>query len=113
MSEWIENIASKNHDFLSKKKAVRTQSAPPPHTTSTLQQESYKRHGINPKQCMAYAQKLYEGGYITYMRTDSTELSNEFKLIAKDYIINTYGDKYFGTLHKKRTSKKCKGSRST
>tara|TARA_B100000405_G_scaffold167186_1_gene116995 strand:+ start:2946 stop:5342 length:2397 start_codon:yes stop_codon:yes gene_type:complete len=107
MSEWIENIANKKTmTLLSKKKAVRTQSAPPPHTTSTLQQESYKRHGINPKQCMAYAQKLYEGGYITYMRTDSTELSNEFKLIAKDYIINTYGDKYFGTLHKKRTSKK-------
>lgn len=108
LSEWIENIANKKTmTLLSKKKAIRSQSAPPPHTTSTLQQESYKRHGINPKQCMAYAQKLYEGGYITYMRTDSTELSNEFKLIAKDYIIDTYGEKYFGSLYKKkRTSKK-------
>ena len=49
----------------------------PPFITSTLQQEASNKMGLNIKSTMMLAQKLYEAGYITYMRTDSTSLSNE------------------------------------
>lgn len=61
---------------------------PPPYTTSTLQQDAYNKFGFNAKQTMAYAQKLYESGCITYMRTDSTNISNEANEYIKKYMNN-------------------------
>ena len=69
-----------------------------PFTTSTLQQEASLKLGLSPKQTMSVAQKLYESGLITYMRTDSTTLSSEAKSKIKNKILQKYGDAY----HKSR-----------
>jgi len=66
----------------------------PPFTTSTLQQEAARRLGYSVRQTMTLAQRLYENGHITYMRTDSTILSAIALNAAKDYISKTYGAKY-------------------
>ena len=66
----------------------------PPFITSTLQQDASTKLGFNSKQTMMIAQKLYEAGMITYMRTDSTNLSKQALDDCKAYIIKNYGDKY-------------------
>ncbi|HET6924548.1 MAG TPA: type I DNA topoisomerase [Candidatus Saccharimonadales bacterium] len=65
-----------------------------PFTTSTLQQEASRRLGYSVRQTMTIAQRLYEAGHITYMRTDSTTLSGQAIGAAKDYITATYGANY-------------------
>jgi DNA topoisomerase-1 len=65
-----------------------------PFTTSTFQQEVYQRYKIPIKQTMRLAQDLYEAGYITYMRTDSTTLSQDFKSQIHEYISTSHGQKY-------------------
>ena len=67
----------------------------PPFTTSTLQQSASAILKISPKSTMDIAQKLYEKGLITYMRTDSTSLSGHCINMAKEFIISKYGEKYF------------------
>ncbi len=66
----------------------------PPFTTSTLQQEASRKLGFSVSQTMAVAQKLYEQGHITYMRTDSVNLSQLAINAAKTVICNTLGEKY-------------------
>lgn len=66
----------------------------PPFTTSTLQQEAGRKLRYPAKKTMRMAQQLYEAGYITYMRTDSTHLSAEALNAARTDIQNLYGDKY-------------------
>jgi DNA topoisomerase-1 len=65
-----------------------------PFTTSTLQQEAARRLGYSVKQTMTLAQRLYENGDITYMRTDSTTLSGFAIKAAEDFIKKSYGDNY-------------------
>ena len=65
-----------------------------PFITSTLQQAASTRLGFSVKRTMMLAQRLYEAGYITYMRTDSTNLSNDAVAGCRDYIKNKFGDKY-------------------
>ena len=77
---------------LETKPAKRTPVAP--FTTSTLQQEASRKLGFSVKQTMAVAQKLYEAGKITYMRTDSVNLSNLALAQAKEMIEREYGVKY-------------------
>lgn len=77
-----------------------------PFITSTLQQEAYSKLGFPLKRTMALAQDLYEKGYITYMRTDSYNISDDFKKDAETFIVNTYGNDYFEPTPKKtKTSK--------
>ncbi|HEY5550067.1 MAG TPA: type I DNA topoisomerase [Candidatus Saccharimonadales bacterium] len=71
-----------------------TRSPAAPFTTSTLQQEAARRLGYGVRQTMRLAQKLYENGHITYMRTDSTNLSPLAVKAANAYISANYGDKY-------------------
>ena len=66
----------------------------PPFTTSTLQQEAGRKLGFSVAQTMSVAQKLYEAGKITYMRTDSVNLSSLALNSAKKAILNEYGEKY-------------------
>lgn len=65
-----------------------------PFTTSTLQQEASRRLGYSVRQTMSLAQRLYESGHITYMRTDSTVLSGQAIANAEKYILKNFGDKY-------------------
>jgi len=74
-----------------------TRSPAPPFTTSTLQQEAYRKLGFSVAQTMSVAQKLYEGGKITYMRTDSTNLSLLALNTAREVVTSEYGDKYSRT----------------
>ena len=79
-------------------KAVKHQESPkPPFCTAAFQQEAANRLGLKVKDAMSCAQKLFEGGQITYHRTDSTEFAEEFIPLLKDFIESTYGaDKYIG-----------------
>jgi len=72
-----------------------------PFTTSTLQQEASRKLGFPVGLTMSVAQKLYESGLITYMRTDSTNLSDEAIKAAKKKIIASYGEKYVKIRHYK------------
>lgn len=65
-----------------------------PFTTSTLQQEAARKLGFTVSQTMMVAQRLYEGGHITYMRTDSVNLSKLCIGTAKEAVISLYGEKY-------------------
>ncbi|HEA20233.1 MAG TPA: type I DNA topoisomerase [Pricia antarctica] len=77
---------------LDKKPAKKSPSAP--FTTSTLQQEASRKLYFSVGRTMQVAQRLYEAGLITYMRTDSVNLSSEAITAAKDAIIDNYGEKY-------------------
>ena len=66
----------------------------PPFTTSTLQQEANRKLGLGAKETMRVAQSLYENGYITYMRTDSVNLSDQAIRAARERIRDLYGEEY-------------------
>ena len=74
-----------------------TRSPAPPFTTSTLQQEAWRKLGFSVAQTMSVAQKLYEAGKITYMRTDSTNLSSLALNTAREVITDEFGAKYSRT----------------
>ena len=82
-------------ESISKKPMKRTPA--PPFTTSTLQQEAARKLGFSVSQTMMVAQRLYESGRITYMRTDSVNLSKLCLSASKNEIVNLYGDKYSKT----------------
>ena len=77
---------------LEKKPAIKKPAAP--FTTSTLQQEAARKLGFSVSQTMTVAQRLYEAGKITYMRTDSVNLSNDAMTAIKEEITNEYGASY-------------------
>lgn len=76
-------------------------SPPPPYVTSSIQQDCANRFGLTSKTTMSILQNLYEGGFITYHRTDSTALSTLIQGNIKEYVINKYGKNY----HKLRNYK--------
>ena len=85
-------------------KRKRSRKAAPPFTTSTLQQDGVRKLSFGAKRTMMIAQHLYEGleigsyghvGLITYMRTDSTRISKEMQVMAKDFILRNYGEEYY------------------
>lgn len=101
--EIVEECNGKQYLVDSITEANRKVKTKPPFITSTLQQECSSRLGYSPKNTMSHAQKLFENGLITYMRTDSTRLSDEFISAAKDLILSKFGKEYYsGT----KTSKK-------
>jgi DNA topoisomerase I len=90
---------------IEKKKASK--SAPAPFTTSTLQQEAGRKLRYSVSQTMMLAQKLYEAGHITYMRTDSLNLSNLALGMIKEQIVDMFGDAYS---HPRKFKTKAKGA---
>lgn len=100
----IMNSINKNEFIVQEvKKGTKKRNPYAPYITSTLQQDASRRLGFNTKKTMSIAQQLYEGidikgqgtmGLITYMRTDSTRISNEAINGAKEYIVNNYGKEY-------------------
>ena len=76
------------------KERTRTKSPFPPFITSTLQQEANRKLSLSSSRTMSVAQSLYENGYITYMRTDSTNLSSEAVKGARRTVAQRYGDEY-------------------
>lgn len=89
------------------KSKISKQSPDPPFITSSLQQEAYTKHSFGIKRTMQLAQELYENGHITYMRTDSYNLSDDFKKSAEAFVNDRYGESYWdgGASAKKRKSK--------
>lgn len=86
------------------KRGEKKRNPAPPFTTSTMQQESSRKLGFTLKKTMSIAQGLYEGvkipekgtiGLITYMRTDSTRISEEARVASKKHIVDSYGGKYY------------------
>ena len=104
VDEILSNIKNAKYIVQEIKKGEKKRTPAPPFTTSTMQQEASRKLGFTLKKTMSVAQGLYEGvkipekgtvGLITYMRTDSTRISEEARVTAKTYILETYGEKYY------------------
>ena len=104
VDEILKNIDGAKYIITEIKKGEKKRTPAPPFTTSTMQQEASRKLGFTLKRTMATAQILYEGvkipergtvGLITYMRTDSTRISEEARSAAKEQIINHYGEEYY------------------
>jgi DNA topoisomerase I len=99
----LKNLRDAKYEVASVEKKKAKRNAPAPFTTSTLQQAANRMLGFSAKQTMMVAQQLYEGidlsgeghvGLITYMRTDSLNLSEKFLGDAQEYLKNSFGEKY-------------------
>ena len=92
--QFLESCKEAVFTVSSVKKNSTTRNPQPPFITSTLQQEASIKFKMSPKSTMASAQKLYENGYITYMRTDSKTISEDALDLIKTKIIEDFGDEY-------------------
>jgi DNA topoisomerase-1 len=95
-----------NGSIISKDIRPWSEKSPEPLITSTLQQQASALFSINPKNCMKIAQRLYEGGHITYMRTDKAVLSEDATNEAKKWVTDTYGEEYVGEAKQKQEESK-------
>ena len=93
-AEFLEESCEFNHTFRKTAEKIVSKKQPTPLTTSSLQQRASNELHFSPKQTMKLAQTLYENGYITYMRTDSTTYSKDFIKTAKSFIKEKYGNEY-------------------
>lgn len=84
---------------------ILTRNPSPPFSTSSLQQASANKLGFAVKRTMSAAQNLYEGGFITYLRTDSVNLSEEALTNIGKYIVSNYGSKFHNKVQYKSKSK--------
>ena len=104
VDEILSNIKNSKYIVEDIKKGEKKRTPAPPFTTSTMQQEASRKLGFTLKKTMSIAQGLYEGvkipekgtvGLITYMRTDSTRISEEARASAKTHILEVYGENYY------------------
>ena len=93
----VKNLQQSSFIVTDIEKKPTSSKASPPFITSTLQQTASTRLGFGVKKTMMLAQRLYEAGYITYMRTDSTNLSQDALKMARDYIDKQFGADYLPT----------------
>jgi DNA topoisomerase-1 len=93
-TQWLEKVKDATYKIKNIEQKPGSRSPGAPFTTSTLQQEASRRLGYSVRQTMTLAQRLYEAGNITYMRTDSTTLSGLAINAAEKYITKTYGANY-------------------
>ncbi|ASU34796.1 type I DNA topoisomerase [Mucilaginibacter xinganensis] len=92
--KFLQDCLGADFDIKSLETRPAKRSPAAPFTTSTLQQEASRKLGYSVSRTMQVAQKLYEAGHITYMRTDSVNLSDTALNAAADEIVSAYGDKY-------------------
>ncbi|HNY52192.1 MAG TPA: type I DNA topoisomerase [Bacteroidales bacterium] len=104
-AKFLELCAASEYKVSSVTVKPGTRSPAPPFTTSTLQQEAYRKLGFSVSQTMTVAQKLYEAGKITYMRTDSTNLSKLALAKSREVIVAEFGEKYSKTRQFRTKSK--------
>lgn len=95
VSDIISKIDKKTYVVSDIKVTEKRRMPAPPFTTSSMQQDAGRKLGFTVKKTMMVAQKLYESGYITYMRTDSTRVSDDAVKMAKAYICKTFGENYY------------------
>jgi DNA topoisomerase-1 len=102
--EILKVLENTNYKIVNITRKESKKNPPAPYTTSTLQQDANRKLGFSAKQTMMFAQQLYEGvdlgsegsvGLITYMRTDSLNLSDKFLGEAKNFITDNFGEKYY------------------
>ena len=106
----LEKLAGKDLKVVSVEEKPVSRKPSPPFITSTLQQEANRKLGMTSREAMQVAQKLYEQGYITYMRTDSTFLSSQAIEAARSAITSLYGKKYLPETPRDYAKKKVKGA---
>ncbi len=94
---FMESLNGANFTISNVETKPAHRSPAPPFTTSTLQQEASRKLGFSVARTMQIAQQLYESGFITYMRTDSTNLSTLALGMAKETVANLYGERYVKT----------------
>jgi DNA topoisomerase-1 len=94
ITDFLDGSADFSHIYTCSKPVKTTKKQPEPFTTSSLQQTASNELHYAPKETMRVCQALYEGGYITYMRTDSKTYSKDFISSIKDYIVKNYEAKY-------------------
>ena len=113
VDEILANIENGKYIVTNVKLGEKKRTPAPPFTTSTMQQEASRKLGFSLKKTMSVAQGLYEGvkipekgtvGLITYMRTDSTRISEEAREAAKEEITKTYGNAYYENRYYKKSS---------
>ena len=106
VSQILAELEHEDYYVENVKKGERLKKAPVPFTTSTMQQEASNALNFATQKTMRIAQQLYEGitikgsgtvGLITYLRTDSTRISEEADVLAKSYIAENYGEEYVGS----------------
>jgi DNA topoisomerase I len=90
----VQAIRSRDLTVLSVEAKPATRNPAPPFMTSTLQQEASRKFGMGAKQAMSAAQRLYEAGLITYMRTDGIDMAPEAVMAARDAIRAKFGERY-------------------
>ena len=90
----VAAITNRSFSVASVDKKPASRNPYPPFMTSTLQQEASRKYGMGAKACMSAAQRLYEAGYITYMRTDGIDMAPEAVMSARDAIRATFGAAY-------------------
>lgn len=102
---FLEKNIEANFTVTDLQKKPAKKSPAPPFTTSTLQQEASRKLGFSVSRTMSNAQRLYEAGLITYMRTDSVNLSDEAREAAKNEIVQSFGADYSESRNYKGKSK--------
>ena len=105
INSFVEGFLNATFKISSVKKSPGVKKPTAPFTTSTLQQEASRKLGFSVSRTMSAAQKLYEQGFITYMRTDSVNLSDQAHKEIKSTVENNFGPKYYLKRNYKSKSK--------
>jgi DNA topoisomerase-1 len=108
--EWVSRLSKESWKVIEAEEKPLTRRPSPPFITSTLQQESNRKLGLGAKDAMRVAQSLYEQGFITYMRTDSTNLSTQALQAARHLIEKEFGKSYLPAQPRHYEHKKAKGA---
>ena len=108
--DWVNKLGKSSWSVIEAEEKPLSRKPSPPFITSTLQQEANRKLGMGAKDAMRVAQSLYEQGFITYMRTDSTSLSTQAVSAARKLIEEEFGKNYLPSQPRAYEHKKAKGA---